>query len=331
MTVDLKHGKIILQRGALSALPEIFSGETGGKTLIVTDSGVPEKYSAAVAACFDKPCIEVIPQGETSKNAETYLHLCQKLLSFDFCRDDRIIAVGGGVPGDIAGFAASTYMRGLDFYNIPTTLLSQIDSSVGGKTAIDFCGIKNVLGTFYPPRMTVIDPETLKTLPHRQIACGYAEAIKAGLIGDETLFGLFEGDITDEALDEIISRALKVKIKIVEEDEYDKGIRAALNFGHTVGHAIESVTGLLHGECVALGMLCMCSEEIYPRLFEILKRTGLPTTARFDAEKIAAAIIHDKKMSDGKISAVIVDKIGTYKIEKTDTEDIIRRIDRIML
>ena len=227
--------------------------------------------------------------------------------------------------GDLAGFAASTYMRGIDFYNIPTTLLSQVDSSIGGKVAIDFEGVKNIVGAFYQPKRVLIDPDVLKTLPPRQIANGMAEALKMSLTSDAELFELLEQGVEDGAtLEKVIYRSLCIKKAVVEADEKENGLRRILNFGHTLGHGIESESGLgglYHGECVGLGMIPMCSKEVRSRLIPALERLHLPTVVEGDWEKILSLAAHDKKRSGDQISVVFVDEIGSFRMEKMPLED----------
>jgi len=198
---------------------------------------------------------------------------------------DRVIAVGGGVVGDLAGFAASIYMRGIDFINCPTTTLSMIDSSIGGKTAVDLGETKNIVGSFWQPKLVIVDPSTLATLPRRQYINGLAESVKASLLADPELFAIFEKGDIDEQIGEIIYRSLRFKKSIVEQDETEHGMRKALNFGHTIGHGIEAVkgvkgrrtVGLYHGECVALGMLPMIeSKALQKRVRAVYRRLGLP-------------------------------------------------------
>ena len=207
-------------------------------------------------------------------------------------------------------------MRGVDFYNIPTTVLSQVDSSIGGKVAIDFSGYKNLVGAFYPPKAVIIDPETLKTLPERQISNGLAEAVKMALTSNAKLFDIFENKNIMENIDSIIEESLKIKRFVVENDEKETGLRKILNFGHTLGHAIEvQKEGLYHGECVALGMLPMCSNEIRKRLIKVLEKLNLPTKISFYSDKIIEAMKHDKKISGDSITVITVDEIGSYKME----------------
>lgn len=305
---------IVINRGVLKGLKEFLNLDR--KVLIVTDSGVPEVYAKTVLAQCKDGYIFTISQGEENKNFDTYKAILQQLVSNGFTRSDCVVAVGGGVVGDMAGFAAATYMRGIDFYNIPTTVLSQVDSSIGGKVAIDFCGVKNIVGAFYPPKAVIIDPDTLNTLPKRQIANGLAESLKMVATFDSEFFGHLEKGELD--IDYIIRQSLKIKRQVVEADEKEQGIRKVLNFGHTIGHAIESANlgHLYHGECVALGMLYCCSEEVKARLENVLKELNLPTKCEIDADEIIEIISHDKKKSGDLISVIWVSKIGSFEIRK---------------
>ena len=235
------------------------------------------------------------------------------------------MAVGGGVVGDLSGFAASAYMRRIDFYNIPTTLLSQIDSSIGGKTAINLGGVKNIVGAFYQPKKVLIDPDLLKTLPPRQIANGMAEAIKMSLTSDKELFELFETQDIESNLEEIILRSLNIKKAVVEQDEKEAGLRKILNFGHTVGHGIESTSELYHGEAVALGMLPMCGETLRPRLVEVLKKCNLYRALPYDWDRITQAAFHDKKADGGSVTVTQVQEPGTYELKTMDRLDVMEQ------
>jgi 3-dehydroquinate synthase len=224
-------------------------------------------------------------------------------------------------------------MRGIDFYNIPTTLLSQVDSSIGGKTAIDFMGIKNVVGAFYPPKRVIIDPETLKTLPERQISNGLAESLKMALTHDKELLCIFEEGDVKQDLDLIIERSLKIKKSVIEQDEHEGGLRRVLNFGHTLAHAIEAeneMKNLFHGECVALGMIPMCSEKVRSRLINVLQRLNLPFEISVgDTEKIINACKNDKKLQDNDITVVYVQEVGSFEFRKmpfSEYEKLIRQV-----
>ena len=320
MKLDAGSYEIILERGSLNRAGSLF--DLRRKVMIVTGVLVPRVYSETLARQCSEPFIHTVPQGEASKSFPVLEELLAAMLEAGFTRYDCVCAVGGGTVGDLAGFAASCYMRGIDFYSVPTTVLSQVDSSIGGKTAIDFKGVKNIVGAFWQPKKVIIDPDTLKTLPTRQISNGLAEALKAGLIADETLFSLFEtGSVADNP-ENVIEAALMVKQKVVETDERENGLRKVLNFGHTIGHGIESVTGLLHGECVALGMIPMCSEEVRARLITVLEKLDLPVSVRADPNAVFEAVLHDKKMSSGKITVIKVPSPGTFVMEAVDPEDL---------
>ena len=323
---------IYLSAGAIDNICEYINISSNQKALIVTDSGVPQEYSQKVASQIPNGIILTIPQGESSKNIETLQFLLKTMVENNFTRSDCVIAVGGGVVGDLSGFAASIFMRGIDFYNIPTTLLSQVDSSVGGKTAIDFMGIKNIVGAFYPPKAVVIDINTLKTLPSRQISNGLAEALKMSLTNDKKLFEIFETQSVEENIEEIIYRSLLVKSYVVENDEKESGLRRVLNFGHTLAHGIETANGMekyYHGECVAMGMIPMCSENVRNRLIPVLKKLSLPCElSGEDVETVVSACAHDKKMTGKDITVVYVPEIGEFEFQKmpfTEFESVIRK------
>ena len=315
-----KSYNIYLEKNSLAKAGEIF--DLKRKVLVVTDSGVPREYGQAICDASKDAFLVTIPQGEESKNLEQFAFLCQKMLENNFTRKDCVVAVGGGVVGDLAGFAASCFMRGIDFYNVPTTLLSQVDSSVGGKTAVDFCGIKNIIGAFYQPKGVLIDPAVLATLEDRQFAAGCSEMIKMAATFDKDLFEKIEEGAIKTDLEDTIAKVLKIKASVVEADEKEAGLRKVLNFGHTLGHGIESVTNLYHGECVALGMLAMIDDTNRARLSKVLEDHNLPIKCDTDVEAVVAAAIHDKKSEGETVSIIKVDEIGTYKIEKADREQL---------
>ena len=320
---------LTVERGAIKKASEIF--RIKGRVLVVTDSGVPAEYAVCVASQFEKSDIFTFAQGENNKTHETCISLYRRLIELSFDRNDAIVAVGGGVVGDLAGFAAATYMRGIAFYNIPTTLLSQVDSSVGGKTGINFDSIKNTVGAFYQPKGVIIDPGLLESLPQRQFINGLAESIKMALCFDRELFELFEKENFIKDIDEIIKRSVAIKKYVVQQDEKEDGIRKKLNFGHTLGHAIESTCGeeLFHGECVALGMLPMCSEEIRSRVRKVLRSVGLPTEYKIDHSLLEEKIRHDKKSQGEKILTVMCDEAGSCYFKKLSAEEIINLSKRV--
>ncbi len=307
---------IVLKRGSINEISQYF--DTHKKALVVTDSGVPSEYAQAVAAQFESALIKVIPQGEKSKSFENYKLLLEVLNENEFSRSDCVVAVGGGVVGDLSGFTASTYMRGIAFLNIPTTLLSQVDSSIGGKTAVDFGGYKNTVGAFYQPKAVIIDPDVLKTLSIRQLNNGLAESIKMAATSDSELFSIIESNNAYEKIEAVIERSLKIKKAVVEEDEKEIGLRRVLNFGHTAAHAIETATGLcelLHGECVGIGMLPFSSLGASSRIKNVLEKYSLPTTADVSVDELINSIRHDKKADGQGVNIIFVKEIGSFEFK----------------
>lgn len=305
---------IIIEKGCLKDVKKYINDNR--KILIISDDMVPQAYWESLKLQFKNCDIKIVKHGENAKSFEIYEDCLRTLLKLNYSRRDLIIALGGGVVGDLAGFVAASYKRGMDFINIPTTTLSQIDSSIGGKVAINVDGIKNCVGAFYQPSLVLIDPEVLKTLSKRHYNNGLVEAIKAGLIGDEYLFNLFEEDNLD--IEQIIYRSLLVKKAIVEQDEKEEGIRKILNFGHTFGHAYESYYHLhdyYHGECVALGMMVVLDdEEIKKRLASILHKLDISTSCDANRNEILNLLLNDKKANQDMIDLIKVDKIGEAKI-----------------
>lgn len=296
------------------------------KILIVTDDNIPKKYISTVKRKIKDCHVLVIKNGEKNKNFSNYQKILKTLIDNNFTRKDAVIAIGGGVIGDMTAFAASTYMRGIDFYNVPTTLLSQVDSSIGGKTAIDFMGVKNIVGTFYQPKAVLIDTDTLKSLPDRQLHNGIVESIKMAATFDKKFFNYLSTapDILKNA-NTIVYRSLLIKKYVVEKDEKEKGLRKVLNFGHTIGHAIEETLNLkyLHGECVGVGMLYLSSEKVKDQIKNLLSKYKLPTKLKFDKNKVLKLMAHDKKSNSSTISVIYVDKIGTYKIKNWTIDEIL--------
>lgn len=290
------------------------------KVLIISDDGVPVEFSKVIASLSKESHIVRFKQGEASKNIDTWSMCLKEAADFKMSRKDCVVAVGGGVVGDLAGFVAASYMRGIDFYNIPTTTLSQIDSSIGGKVAVDLFGIKNIVGAFYQPKKVLIDLDTLKTLDKRQVNNGLAEAIKTGLIGDEKLFDLLENKDGRKHLEEIIYRCLCFKKYVVEVDEKETGLRKILNFGHTIGHAIETYSegDLIHGEAVGIGMLKIIDDKnLKDRLIKVLTKYNLPIDYKYDKDAVYEILTHDKKGSGTSIDVIKVDKVGHALIENT--------------
>ena len=330
LPLDLHDGscEIIMERGCLCRANELL--DLSRRVFIVTDDGVPPEYAQTVASACAAPRIFTVAQGEGCKSLQTLSSLLDAMLDHRMTRQDCVVAVGGGAVCDLAGFAASVFARGIDHYNVPTTLLAQVDASVGGKTGINFGGIKNAVGTFCQPEIVLIDPLVLETLPERQMISGLAEALKIGVTLDPELFTLFERKDPLDHLDEIIRCAVTQKTRVVSLDERENGLRRVLNFGHTIGHAIEmTCPELLHGECVALGMLAMCSESLYQRLLPIYKKLHLPIVCSIKPRDAAELIAHDKKRAGADVLAVEVSDIGQYTIRPIAVDELTGRISRI--
>ena len=301
------------------------------RVLIVTDSGVPKDYAEALLGACKEGKIITVAEGEGSKSMQTLGEVLTEMSSFGLTRHDCAVAVGGGVVGDLVGFASSIYMRGIDFYNVPSTVLSMVDSSIGGKTAVNFLGIKNIIGSFYQPKAVLIDTDVLKTLPKRQISSGLAEAVKMAVTMDAELFSDLEKMSYDEIMENIetiIIRSLKIKKAVVEKDERESSLRKVLNFGHTLGHGIEAVTEmqLLHGECVSLGMIPMCSDEVKPRLAALLEKLSLPCSFFGDLDGALEFLSHDKKCDGDKVTAILCDEIGSFRMADMELSEFYEKV-----
>ena len=318
---------VIIQRNILNNVSEYLSLQR--KVLILTDDGVPSEYVLKISSQCLNPIIVTVKQGEQSKNIDNYQLVMKTLIEHGFTRTDCLVSIGGGVVGDLGGFISSTYMRGIDFYNIPTTLLSQVDSSIGGKTAIDYNGIKNIIGSFYTPKCVLIDPNTLKTLDKRQLHAGLVEAIKMACTCSSSLFEIIsKSKNLENDIDEIIFQSLQIKQKIVEEDLEEKGLRRVLNFGHTLGHIIESASNynLLHGECVGIGMLSFSSDKARKQIKKLLKKYNLPTSYDLSLKDIDEYLIHDKKKTGDYIWIVSVENIGSYELKKIKIDELYNKL-----
>ena len=315
------------------------SGELTAKAVkpcqcvIVTDSNVDELYGDRAQISFSYAGFEVsgyvFPAGEENKNLRTLGELLETLAERRMTRGDLIVALGGGVTGDMAGFAAAVYCRGIRFVQIPTTLLAAVDSSVGGKTAVDLRAGKNLAGSFHQPSLVITDTDILRELPDDILSCGAAEAVKAGVLNDPGLFALLEtGDWRDQ-IDEVVVRCVTYKRDAVIGDEFDTGARAFLNLGHTFGHAIEKCAnfGISHGEGVAIGMVMAatsagCDETLVRRLAACLRANGLPTRCGFDAGRLADAALSDKKRSGGTITLVLPEAVGKCCLRKVPVSEL---------
>ena len=302
------------------------------KVLILTDSGVPKEYAGEIARYCADYTIMCVEMSESAKSFAVLESVLAKMLEFGMTRGDCLVSVGGGVVGDLGAFASSIYMRGIDFYNVPTTLLSMVDSSIGGKAAINFEGTKNVIGSFHQPRAVLIDTDTLATLPSRHISNGLAEVIKMALTCDKSLFEklqIMDYDSAIKNVEDIIRSAIAIKKRVVEIDEKETGLRRVLNFGHTLGHAIEAENydnDLYHGECVALGMLPLLSTNIYKDVVTVLNKYNLPTVYDGDISAVIKHISHDKKCQGDMVRIIRVENIGEFIDEKISIDSFTKHI-----
>lgn len=332
MRIDVKTNNgsypVYLEKGALKKAKEYIGRE--GHVFLISDDGVPEKWRNILRQQYPGAHMHVFPNGEASKNFTVLQEILKDMLDHEVSRRDTVITLGGGVCGDLGGFAAACYMRGIRWVNIPTTSLAQIDSSVGGKTAVDFCGRKNCVGAFWQPDMVLSDPDTLETLSSRHFSSGMAEAVKEGLIRDRALFECFEKDDWKDHTEEIIARSIEIKRDIVERDENEAGERKLLNFGHTFGHAYETYYGLdgyYHGECVAMGMMTVLeNSEIKERLGRVLERMNLPLSCDADPRETARLIRNDKKADHGSVTIVQVNEIGHGTLEEWTMDQVERKL-----
>lgn len=307
------------------------------KAAIVTDSTVVHLYEETVRKSLTEAgfsvCTFVFPAGEASKNIHTLSHLLEFLAKEEMTRTDLIVALGGGVTGDLAGFGAAVYLRGIPFVQIPTTFLAAIDSSVGGKTAVDLEAGKNLAGAFYQPKLVLCDTDVLQTLPEVVFADGIAEALKYGVLGDDALFEKIAGGDFRQDLEEIIETCVSMKRDVVEEDEFDTGKRQLLNLGHTFGHAIEQKSHfqMTHGHAVAIGMHLIAKAAEAKGIAEkgtaaaiakALEQNQLPKETEFSLAEVAEGTLRDKKRRGGTISFVFPKKIGACEIVKIPVEEV---------
>ena len=335
---------VIIGEGLLHSCGELISASAPPcRAALISDETVMGLYGFGVKTSLEAAGFSVHPfafeAGEKSKTPETLLEILDFLASSGFDRGDLVVALGGGVVGDTAGFASAIYMRGMKLVQMPTSLLAMVDSSVGGKTGIDLNSGKNLVGAFKQPNLVICDTQALKTLPEVQFACGMGEIIKYAMISDAELFDLLsktygKSTLSDETLKSIIRRCVEIKAAIVSADEFDNGERQLLNFGHTIGHAVEKRSGytLGHGQAVGIGMSMMtdiserlgfCPKGTWESLVELLDKFSLPHKTDFTARELAETIIMDKKRRGNEITLVLPEKIGccfckTFKILKIE-------------
>ncbi|HEL1583340.1 TPA: 3-dehydroquinate synthase [Streptococcus suis] len=352
LTVNLPHNPydILIERGSLAQTGSWVKGLwQPQKIAIITDDHVGSLYAKTVQSSLEEAGFETIvfefPEGEASKNLDTVNQAYEFLVKNGMTRSDGIIALGGGVVGDLAGFVASTYMRGIHFLQVPTSLTAQVDSSIGGKTGVNTPFAKNMVGTFCQPDGVLIDPNTLTTLGKRELIEGMGEVVKYGLIDDVELWeklDQLDGSVESilENADYIIYHSCEVKRKVVVEDELDNGVRLYLNFGHTIGHAIEATAGygrVMHGEAVAIGMvqISRVAEKkglmptgITDKIVAMCEKFGLPTTHQpWNKDELYTALTHDKKARCKTIKLVIVPKLGQAAIHQIPMEEMLEFLE----
>jgi 3-dehydroquinate synthase len=337
--VDVGHSRYPITIGSgLLTKRELLDAQIPGRDLmVVTNTTVAPLYLPALRTVLGERRVAecVLPDGEQHKTLQTAGRVFDALVENKLNRDATVLALGGGVVGDIAGFCAACYQRGIGYVQIPTTLLAQVDSSVGGKTGVNHSGGKNLIGAFHQPLAVIADTDTLATLPDRELSAGVAEVIKYGCVSDPLLFDWLELNVgkllaRDAALAYAIAQSCQIKANVVAQDEREQGLRAILNFGHTFGHAIEAATAYetyLHGEAVALGMLIavdlscrlgMIDAAVKARLHELVARAGLPTDApKIGAARALALMQMDKKVLSGKLRLVLLEKLGSAIVTST--------------
>ena len=330
--------EVLIGRGLIDEAGERIRCVSRAETaVLVAGDVVWPLYGARVQASLEKAGFRVLsyilPHGEQHKTLETYGALLNFLCDNRLTRSDLLVALGGGVTGDLTGFAAATYQRGCGFVQIPTTLLAMVDSSVGGKTAVDLPGGKNQAGAFYQPSLVLCDPDTLATLPEEEFRCGCAEVVKYGMLGDAAFFASLETVPVRGQLEDVIERCVTMKRDIVHEDEFDTGLRRLLNLGHSFGHAVEACSGytLLHGQAVAVGMAMItraavekgyCEPETLDRLLAILKQYELPTECDYSVGELSSALLADKKMTGSTMHLVVPEAVGRCRIVKVPAAEL---------
>ncbi len=349
LSIDLAERSYPIYIGpGLLCRPELFSRHLAGQqVLVVTNEVVGQWYLQAVVDAIQAPVKAelVLPDGEAYKTLATVERIFDRLLELRFSRNATLVALGGGVIGDLVGFAAACYQRGIAFIQVPTTLLAQVDSSVGGKTGVNHPLGKNMIGAFYQPKCVIADTDALATLPDRQLRAGIAEVIKYGLIRDAAFFRWLEENINQllardpAALEYAIEHSCRIKAEVVAADECEAGLRAILNFGHTFGHAIEASTGYgwyLHGEAVAIGMcqaadlsrrLGLLSAAEVDRIIALIERAGLPLTPppELESDRLLARMAVDKKNLDGKLRLILLEAIGQATLPRPVPVDILKK------
>lgn len=327
---------IVIGKGLLDRVGKLVKEiKKNCKAVIVTDSNVDVLYSERLKKSLEQEGYEVLKftfkAGEKSKNATTFIEILEALAKWKVTRSDLLIALGGGVVGDITGFAASCYLRGVDFIQVPTTILAAVDSSVGGKTAIDLEAGKNLAGAFYQPRIVICDTETFDTLDEKEISCGYAEVIKYAILFDEKFFCELEEGNGD--IETVVEKCVTFKRDVVARDEFDRGERKLLNLGHTAAHGIEKMSDftVTHGQAVASGIVIatkiaentgVCKKDLHKRISGVLEKYKLPVNSDISAGELYEASLSDKKRENGIITLVLPEKIGKCRLADVDVNEL---------
>ena len=330
---------IVVEPGALATVgARLHALGVGRRAALVTDAAIMRLHGGAVVASlkdagFTVSVVEV-PEGETAKTLAVAEHCWDRLMAAGLDRSSTVLGLGGGAVGDLAGFVAATYMRGVNFVTLPTTVLAQVDASIGGKTAIDHPKAKNLIGAFHQPRLVVVDPAVARTLPERDFRSGLAEIVKHGIVLERAYFDEVERDAARllarelDVLDRVIGGSCRLKASVIERDPEEKSeLRYALNYGHTIGHALEAVTGFerwTHGEAVSLGIVAearlarrlgLADDDTTARQERLLAAVGLPVRAdRLDVDAVLTAITHDKKARDGRVPFVLAPSLGAFRV-----------------
>lgn len=329
---------VLIEKGLLDKSGERIRERTGARrACIVTGEHVVKFYGERLQRSLEQAGFQVLRfvhrSGETHKDLETYGELMGLLARSGMTRSDLLISLGGGVTGDLTGFAAATFQRGVDFVQIPTSLLAMVDSSVGGKTAVNLPEGKNLVGAFWQPILVLCDPALLESLPTEELRCGSAEELKCAVLRDESLFDALARDPALAASKDVIRRCVEIKRDLVEEDEFDRGSRRLLNLGHSFGHAVEICSGyeILHGQAVAIGMAMIsraaaekgiCSENTALKIRDGIRALDLPTETEIPGAALLEALLRDKKRSGDTMNLIVPERIGSCRVEKAPVEEL---------
>lgn len=336
---------VMIEQGLFNHIGEIVKPFLQGKVMIITDENVDSFYGRDIGQQMTDHNIQwekyIIAPGEESKSLEVYGEILEYMASCSFHRNDTVLAFGGGVVGDLSGFIAASFLRGIDYIQIPTTLLAAVDSSVGGKTAVNLKEGKNLVGAFKQPKAVLCDPELFSTMEEDRFLDGVAESIKYGILRDEELFKEFEMPLTktDKRLSRIVERCVRHKADVVERDEMEKGERQFLNLGHTIGHSVEKVSRykISHGHAVAIGMgmmaracadLGLLKEEDRDRILDVLLKNGLPVECDYSTDMLFSTVHTDKKCSGEEITIIEMEEIGKCRLHKIPIQEFRKYIEK---